>query len=606
LEFSPSSNQADKTIAQKHKSDSGTSVSTYILVVIDMNSTKPKTWKEKLKRRDTAWGTTSAVGSDQSANASPGDSESSPSSSVRRYAQATPFDYLIKEVPDALSVEQNSLLQSQGNVISSSGSILDVETQVENAHPSSSQSEQSQELLRERYNYQSRKQFDEQMSLDLKEQSSVPFLVEARDEHLLHSPVPLRRHHSSVTAAYEFAPLPLYSSDPSLPSMLLNHSTPSYSHNYPQWKTTEGITRRHQVPDQSQNRQYQSDSSINAMESAHHHGSGLYVCSHGSASPSLAASCSSSPSQPATSQYPAESDGFENLADALANRDGGPAPLYRRFQIMNHRVLLHLQDEISRMEIALRKRDDYIKQISTVSEQVESASLTSESSRRRQSLKGHLPETYQPSGSPTRSLSTQVELRTQLLGRIFVKLGQYSKMMQFKLSFGLLTSIDQALATYSAAAGQFSRAETSEVLSFKEWVSKNAIIRDPERIAFLEQELDLVSLDRPIERSRARSTSKSSPGLSAKDMPGSTRQPQEKELSAQNIDPSLPKKSMSFSKSWLVLFIMLNVLLMSAHLISSAFMEMSTKLHLAQLFCVTIVLSLYVIHHYSRDTMLAG
>jgi hypothetical protein len=110
--------------------------------------------------------------------------------------------------------------------------------------------------------------------------------------------------------------------------------------------------------------------------------------------------------------------GYELLADRLAevpkDKDDGAGteetnviPMYRKFEQLNHRVLLHLQDEISELEEELRYVDESIAQSSPGAE----TGSSHPASRRGESRYGG-------------------ELhyrRTDLLGRIYLKLGQYSK-----------------------------------------------------------------------------------------------------------------------------------------------------------------------------------
>jgi hypothetical protein len=108
--------------------------------------------------------------------------------------------------------------------------------------------------------------------------------------------------------------------------------------------------------------------------------------------------------------------GYELLADKLAElpkhdagastKDGTIVPMYRKFEQLNHRVLLHLQDEISELEEELRSTDECIAQSSP---RTESGQLHPASRRGDARYGGELH--YK---------------RTELLGRIYQKLGQYS------------------------------------------------------------------------------------------------------------------------------------------------------------------------------------
>lgn len=131
---------------------------------------------------------------------------------------------------------------------------------------------------------------------------------------------------------------------------------------------------------------------------------------------------------PIYQQHPQEPDretptvvGYELLAEKLSRsskvkRDGSSSsskprgsvvPLYRKFEQLNHRVLLHLQDEISEMEEELRHWDECIAQSSArdVAGRIQPASRRGE----------------------VRYGSEAHHRRTELLGRIYLKLGQYSK-----------------------------------------------------------------------------------------------------------------------------------------------------------------------------------
>jgi hypothetical protein len=109
--------------------------------------------------------------------------------------------------------------------------------------------------------------------------------------------------------------------------------------------------------------------------------------------------------------------GYELLANKLSEkpkegsklgRKGGKVvPMYRKFEHLNHRVLLHLQDEVCELEEELRYLDESIIQMSPRDD----AGHAFPASRRGDARFGN----------------EQHFKRTELLGRIFQKLGQYSK-----------------------------------------------------------------------------------------------------------------------------------------------------------------------------------
>lgn len=104
--------------------------------------------------------------------------------------------------------------------------------------------------------------------------------------------------------------------------------------------------------------------------------------------------------------------GYDLLASQLSSRRGSLVepgerapltPLYRRFEGLNHRVLLHMQDELAEMEEHLQELDDYIAHAMA-------AAGDPPASRRADARYGG---------------EVQFQ-RTELLGRIFVKLTQYN------------------------------------------------------------------------------------------------------------------------------------------------------------------------------------
>ena len=102
-----------------------------------------------------------------------------------------------------------------------------------------------------------------------------------------------------------------------------------------------------------------------------------------------------------------KASGYDLLASRLSEpqREGqiNISSLYRRFSRLNHRILLHLQDEIAEMEEQLQSLDQSIAHTKPSPSSPES---------RRSEARYHSDLTYQ---------------RTELLGRIFMKIKQYSK-----------------------------------------------------------------------------------------------------------------------------------------------------------------------------------
>ncbi|KAF2739527.1 hypothetical protein EJ04DRAFT_426619 [Polyplosphaeria fusca] len=154
--------------------------------------------------------------------------------------------------------------------------------------------------------------------------------------------------------------------------------------------------------------------------------------------------------------------GYELLADKLTegpkDETGGSAegqvlPMYRKFEALNHRILLHLQDEIAELEEELRYVDESIAQ----------SSPSPHASRRAEARYG----------------SELHYRRTDMLGRIFIKLGQYN----------------QALSSFSTMLKNLDPASTEEVHAYHSWMEKHAPI-DCSEARFLEQKDDLLAVSR--------------------------------------------------------------------------------------------------------------
>jgi hypothetical protein len=120
------------------------------------------------------------------------------------------------------------------------------------------------------------------------------------------------------------------------------------------------------------------------------------------------------PHAPAPNQTRPTVVGYELLADKLSEssktkhtRSKGIVPMYRKFEHLNHRVLLHMQDELSEMEEELRHLDERIAQTTP------------------RDAEGY---EYPASRRGDARYGGEVHFkRTELLGRIFQKIGQYSK-----------------------------------------------------------------------------------------------------------------------------------------------------------------------------------
>ena len=109
--------------------------------------------------------------------------------------------------------------------------------------------------------------------------------------------------------------------------------------------------------------------------------------------------------------------GYGLLASKLSSIEGDASvpgltlpPLYRRFETLNHRLFLHLQDEIAELEEDLRRIDE-----------------AEADAQRMLSLCGSsecMPASRRATARPPHGLEWR---RIDVLGRIFTKLGHYSE-----------------------------------------------------------------------------------------------------------------------------------------------------------------------------------
>ncbi|KAM0324908.1 hypothetical protein ACHAQA_007874 [Verticillium albo-atrum] len=152
--------------------------------------------------------------------------------------------------------------------------------------------------------------------------------------------------------------------------------------------------------------------------------------------------------------------GYELLANKLtSNSMGGPMirPMYRRFEFLNHRLLLHLQDELAELEEQLRQLD-------------------AADTQARQ-----LPQCYLPA-SRRQEIASSNDLqwwRTDLLGKIGYKLDLYNK----------------TLASFKETQNLSSPAP-ADIDHYRSYLATHQPIVDSEA-RFLDPEDDLVSLARP-------------------------------------------------------------------------------------------------------------
>ncbi|KAF2807965.1 uncharacterized protein BDZ99DRAFT_70007 [Mytilinidion resinicola] len=158
--------------------------------------------------------------------------------------------------------------------------------------------------------------------------------------------------------------------------------------------------------------------------------------------------------------------GYELLADKLSERPKDDAseatrvtPMYRKFENLNHRVLLHVQDEISELEEELRYLDECIAQMTPPGEE------------------GHImPASRRVEARYGGELHYR---RTDCLGRIYMKLGQYN----------------QALSSYSTMMKELDPASADDIQAYHSWMERHAPV-DKAESRFLEHRNDLLAIAR--------------------------------------------------------------------------------------------------------------
>lgn len=155
--------------------------------------------------------------------------------------------------------------------------------------------------------------------------------------------------------------------------------------------------------------------------------------------------------------------GYESLAKKLSEipnemssgRRIRITPMYRKFEQLNHRILLHLQDEISELEEELRYLDECIAQ----SAPRRNKGQMQPASRRNDSRYGG-------------GLQYQ---RTEALGRIYLKLGQYN----------------QAMSSFHTLSKSAEAAKVEEIQAYRAWMERHAPI-DATEAKFLDRANDLL------------------------------------------------------------------------------------------------------------------
>lgn len=151
--------------------------------------------------------------------------------------------------------------------------------------------------------------------------------------------------------------------------------------------------------------------------------------------------------------------GYEMLAHELSQPTSSIQPMYRKFEFLNHRILLHMQDELQEMEERLRTLDEIVAQMEPP--------LPEGLPRQPASRRG---DAFQGSEIHHR--------RTQLLGRIFMKTEQYNR----------------AMTSFAAMSKECAVPETAAVQTYRDWLRLKAPLHEVETKFLDSGEEDLLVL----------------------------------------------------------------------------------------------------------------
>ena len=179
-------------------------------------------------------------------------------------------------------------------------------------------------------------------------------------------------------------------------------------------------------------------------------------------------------SQELTTRRKLSKTGYELLATNIDSRgDAVLRPIYRKFETLNNRMLLYLQDEICEMEDQLRELDDAI------------------------AHEGQHDVGKRVSRRAEAKLPSQLQWhRLDLLGRSFAKVEQYSKCLSRSrvLAIRFLTEIiDRALTSYSNLTKSLDPASQTDIAAYRAWIAEHTPI-DEQESEFLQKDSDLLSI----------------------------------------------------------------------------------------------------------------
>ncbi|KAL8726191.1 MAG: hypothetical protein Q9166_006864 [cf. Caloplaca sp. 2 TL-2023] len=161
--------------------------------------------------------------------------------------------------------------------------------------------------------------------------------------------------------------------------------------------------------------------------------------------------------RPAKEESPSKKQGYAQLASTISTRDDAALkPVYRKFETLNNRVLLYLQDEISELEADIERFD---------------AAITQEE---RYLGRIRCPESRRAEAKMPSQLQWR---RNELLGRCAGKINVYN----------------QTLSSYSSLTKTFTPSSHTDIKAYQKFLTKHNPIDEPEA-TFLRHGNDLITV----------------------------------------------------------------------------------------------------------------
>ncbi|KAI4181643.1 MAG: hypothetical protein LQ348_004984 [Seirophora lacunosa] len=162
---------------------------------------------------------------------------------------------------------------------------------------------------------------------------------------------------------------------------------------------------------------------------------------------------------------PRPKHGYSQLASEISSQeDAVLKPVYRKFETLNNRILLYLQDEISELEADLEELD------AAITQEAQCVGRTGYPASRRAEARTPGPRQWQ---------------RNHLLERCANKIDYYNR----------------TLTSYSNLAQTLSPSSSSEINAYRSWITKHNPIAKPET-SFLRKHNDLITVSQGRQYSR--------------------------------------------------------------------------------------------------------